>query len=130
MSQASIAIALYLASEISRLGLTDVVGGGTNIACREAATEEGYRRMLTVKHISNVYVETVYEACRVTFDPGWQMAAAKGDPAPTERVHINGPDGPSSPLETGTVYVMNDKGATVSKYDLNAGNAPETSAKS
>lgn len=73
--------------------------------------------MFTVKHTSPKWVDTVYSATRVRFDP------AIGDLP--ETVWLSGGDeGHIPPITDGVVYVMNDSGATVSKYDLELKNQP------
>jgi len=73
--------------------------------------------MFTVKHTSPKWVDTVYSAARVRFDP------ASPDHSLPETVWLSGgEEGHIAPITDGVVYVMNDAGATVSKYDLEAKN--------
>mgnify|MGYP003427775803 CR=1 FL=1 len=71
--------------------------------------------MFTVKHTSPEYVDTVYSAAQVRFDPTNPNA---GTP---ETVWLSGgEEGNLPPITNGVVYVMNDAGSTVAKYDLEA----------
>ena len=77
--------------------------------------------MLTVKHISLSGIETIYPASSVEFRP-----AATKDCAPasdsvlafTEQHYV------VAELTGGTVFVMNEHGKTVSRYDLGASMVP------
>ena len=66
--------------------------------------------MLTVKHITSEG-ETTFGVERVRFE----RALRSGELDVPARVWADG-----MPIERGRVYVMNDKGATVAKYELDA----------
>lgn len=74
--------------------------------------------MFTVKHTRQGYTEALYTCREVTYQPvggGWPHQPSPDAP---EAVYLSGGDSGIVTLERGTVYVMNDSGATVSKYDL------------
>jgi hypothetical protein len=79
--------------------------------------------MFTVKHITNTYEEFLYTAETTNYVP----ASAKGvgnaqsGPAPVyaDSVWLRGSDRDNTfEITGGRVYVMNEQGATVAKYDL------------
>lgn len=74
--------------------------------------------MLTIKHVEKSGHESIQQAHNVSFDPGDQAqettlfaygCTAKGGAVDDDGVCRYG---------TGVVYVMNDAGATVGKYDF------------
>jgi hypothetical protein len=75
--------------------------------------------MLTVKHIRFDGAETVDVAERVIFYPS-DKADMSGTPTPYAggSVSLVGARAAIGDYHHGVVYVMNDKGATISKYDL------------
>lgn len=74
--------------------------------------------MLTIRHIEPTGHETVLQTMRVTMHPtdGVNLGA------PT--VFYDRPDGGTSLVEEGVVYVMNDLGKTVAKYELGSSAVP------
>lgn len=85
--------------------------------------------MFTVKHLSHTGGETLHEATGVSFMSGADMLAEYGrgirddasKPPPSDDVvWVTTPKGEVQSILGGWVYVMNDHGATVAKYDLNA----------
>lgn len=79
--------------------------------------------MFTVKHTSSSYQDTIYSAREVRFNPS--TSGPNQTPTP-ETVWLSGGDSWSDPLTDGTVYVMNDNGATVAKYDLSVNSRTQT----
>jgi len=90
--------------------------------------------MLTVKHIALSGRETIHLAHEVTFIPT-DAASNMKTRSPIESAHEGGrleivtpyhvpgePGGHVMGLEGGTVFVMNEVGKTVSRYDLGASN--------
>ena len=73
--------------------------------------------MFTIKHITGTGAESLYEAAEVSFTPTFSDQVARGgndtvwytDPVTRE----------IKPISDGVVYVTNDAGATVAKYDMN-----------
>lgn len=84
--------------------------------------------MFTVKHISLSGIERVNLATEVTFwpqrDPGTSERSISGKEEIRPRVDYTEPHGHSSYHIDGTIFVMNDKGATVSRWDLGASPVP------
>jgi hypothetical protein len=84
----------------------------------EAATRRNYE-MLTVKHIRFDGAEEIGTTSRVLFYPSDTMRMFPDAPNP----HLQGmvtlvsPNG-TTDIHGGIVYVMNESGKTVSKYDL------------
>lgn len=92
--------------------------------------------MLTVKHITLSGAETLYQAYEVSFQPTDAESQVKRR-SPIESRHVGGTLHLTKPtmspgelgtydfgIQGGTVFVMNDKGATVSRYDLGASEVP------
>jgi len=80
--------------------------------------------MLTVKQITLSGIEFLWEAVNVQFMPSIAGATHAADPIPAE-VHFNQPGGGDQiRIGGGTVFVMNDHGKTVSRYDLGASEVP------
>jgi hypothetical protein len=76
--------------------------------------------MLSVKHITLSGNETIRLASKVEFvNTASKQCAPAHD---TLWVHL--PDGNLIELEGGTVFVMNDIGKTISRYDLGASMVP------
>lgn len=67
--------------------------------------------MFTVKHTNPNFYETLYSCREVCYHP-------HDDVAGPEAIFLYGGDAAMETLQFGTVYVMNENGATVSKYDL------------
>jgi len=79
--------------------------------------------MFTVKHIGMLGDEAIYPADKVTFLPvkAQEMTqAGESLPKPVPKIVLDG----ITELCGGTVFVMNDKGRTVSRYDLGASPVP------
>lgn len=72
--------------------------------------------MLTVKHITLSGEEFVYPTPSVNFVPDRARSQASG----SDSLWIYEPDGRPRELTGGTVFVMNERGKTVSRYDLGA----------
>lgn len=71
--------------------------------------------MLSVKHISLSGSETILSATRVEYHP----EPVNGVPTQLARLTVfGGPD--QQELHGGTVFVMNEAGKTISRYDLGA----------
>lgn len=75
--------------------------------------------MMTVKHITLSGEESVYPTSWVNYVP----ASAIGTDG-VDTIWIYTDDAPARPLTGGTVYVMNEHGKTVSRYDLSASVLP------
>lgn len=77
--------------------------------------------MLTLKHITPMGNEAIYAAHSVSYTPHPEPLE---HPSPDHGPLIGTlwyqdvPGAPMIELRDGTVYVMNDKGSTVGKYDL------------
>lgn len=81
--------------------------------------------MFTVKHTSPTWEDTLYTATRVRFSPRRASPADVKSEPPPETVWVRRQEtGVEFPLTDGVVYVMNDAGATVSKYDLETKGPP------
>lgn len=70
--------------------------------------------MMTIKHISISGEERLFEAKSVRLSSN----------ETPETVWFTTPDGKQEPLTGGTVYVMNDNGKTVSRFDIGASPEP------
>ena len=83
--------------------------------------------MFTVKHIRIGGDEDILEASTVRFSPGFgEVDAVSGSNVPST-VWISIRDGGDErPLTGGTVFVMNEAGKTVSRYDIGASQVPIT----
>jgi hypothetical protein len=83
--------------------------------------------MFTIKHISPRGNEALYAATEVSYThaPGAERLGRLAS-EPNGSVWFKSPttDGLLAELQEGSVYVMNDKGATVAKYDLGGWPAP------
>jgi hypothetical protein len=77
--------------------------------------------MLTVKHITIADQEHLYEALSVSYEPGGACSTLTG-PAPARLIAYL-KDGETH-IQGGTVFVMNENGKTVSRYDLGASSVP------
>lgn len=85
--------------------------------------------MLTVKHIRFDGAETIDHAERVIFYPHadeGNLGSIKGPMAPHRIGVVTAVGAISGGVDwhSGTVYVMNENGATVAKYDLGPGPKP------
>lgn len=76
--------------------------------------------MLTVKHIRLSGAEDLYPSPTVRYSPG-EDKQTHGHPA---TVWITKADGFELPLTGGTIFVMNDFGKTVARYDIGASMVP------
>ena len=79
--------------------------------------------MLAVKHIQLSGHEEIYLTNRVSYEPNFMptnTAGVSGRPY----VWLDGADKPSQQLDGGTVFVMNEMGKTVTRYDLGASMVP------
>lgn len=92
--------------------------------------------MLTVKHIDVMGGESVFPAKDVRYTPNkFTMTGVTADGrrtgkvCPDGQIHIDMEDGSIRHLIGGTIYVMNDKGATVAKYDMGGWAAPQASVE-
>jgi hypothetical protein len=83
--------------------------------------------MFTVKHLSHTGGETLYEATGVSFMSAETILAEYNSvpravdskpPPPDDTVWVTTPKGEIQSIIGGWVYVMNDHGATVAKYNL------------
>lgn len=72
--------------------------------------------MMTVKHITLSGEEFIYPTTHVNYVPS--KALGGGADLPPDTVWIYPADHPAQPLTDGTVYVMNEHGKTVSRYEL------------
>jgi hypothetical protein len=81
--------------------------------------------MLTVKHINMIGTETIITAKRVIFYQPNQQAPATPNPHSGGMITIVPPVGDvHEDIGDGTVFVMNDAGKTISRYDLGASPVP------
>jgi hypothetical protein len=72
--------------------------------------------MFTVKHTSPTWEDNLYSATGVRFTPAPSVQSVT---SPPETVWVRRVDtGIEFPITDGVIYVMNDAGATVAKYDL------------
>lgn len=78
--------------------------------------------MLTVKKISMRGDELVYPASAVYFDAGLFDTAPESEKR--SRVRFDTPGCAERSFDDGTVFVMNQHGATVSRWDLGASPVP------
>lgn len=85
--------------------------------------------MLTIKHCTPLGNEAIYETPEATFSPYGSPTDTDHSTTPlTGSVWYvrTGAGGELIELRSGTVYVMNDAGSTVAKYDLGGwGRNPE-----
>lgn len=80
--------------------------------------------MMTVKHILQTGAEYVYGTSHVNFVPSGAVKGNSGAPTPPDTVWRYDADGRAHPLTGGTVYVMNEHGKTVSRYDIGLQTGP------
>lgn len=83
--------------------------------------------MLTVKHISLSGEEMIYPTPLANYTPDFNKNIVGASPRPhtPETVWIDQHnDGSRQPLTGGTVFVMNEHGKTVARYDLGASMVP------
>jgi hypothetical protein len=85
--------------------------------------------MFTLKHINMVGVEELIECEHVRFEPGkpkWESDDGRiGESGTSPTLWIVRRGAPhADPLTGGTVFVMNEAGKTVSRYDLGASPVP------
>lgn len=73
--------------------------------------------MLTVKHISITRHESIHECSRVTFHPQKEGTPGEFSEPQVFIEHPNGLGGGFFALG-GRIYVMNNEGNTISKWDL------------
>lgn len=76
--------------------------------------------MMTVKHITLSGAETLFQTKQARFTPAKQ---GESDVAPPT-VWFEAENGAELPLTGGTVFVMNDSGKTVARYDIGASMIP------
>lgn len=76
--------------------------------------------MMSVKHITFRGEEFIYPTSHVNYVP----ASAINDAGSPDTVWIYPPDQPALPLNGGTIFVMNEHGKTVSRYDIGASAVP------
>ena len=77
--------------------------------------------MLTVKHITLSGEEFLYSTTRANFVPARAKDCA---PANDSLWIYEGPDESERELRSGTIFVMNERGSTVARYDLGASMVP------
>jgi len=81
--------------------------------------------MLTVKHIRLSGEEALYETPTARYTPGPdEQKAGAGSTNDPATVWITKRDGFDFPLTGGTVFVMNEAGKTVARYDIGASMVP------
>lgn len=81
--------------------------------------------MMTVKHITLSGEEFVYATTHVNFVPASALANQQaGGPPPHDTVWRYDADGRAYDLAGGTVFVMNEHGKTVARYDIGASMVP------
>jgi hypothetical protein len=66
--------------------------------------------MLTIRHIEPSFNETVLAVRRIAYQPPIDGAL--------ECVFYDDADGETRSIAAGTVYVMNDRGSTVARYNV------------
>lgn len=76
--------------------------------------------MMTVKHITLSGEEYIYPTTHVNFVPDAALNQVVNQVGGKDTVWLYPPDHPAQPLNGGTVFVMNEHGKTVSRYDLGA----------
>ena len=82
--------------------------------------------MLTIKHITSMGNEALYEATEASYSPHDEQSN-NGHASLTGSVWYVAPN-PNAPLREirgGLVYVMNENGSTVAKYDLGGWPPPQ-----
>lgn len=72
--------------------------------------------MMTVKHITPSGEEFIYPTTHVNYVPS--DVFGEGVDLPPNTLWIYPVDHPAQPITGGTVYVMNEHGKTVSRYDI------------
>lgn len=83
--------------------------------------------MFTIKHISGLGDEEIIQVETVRFSPGTQSCMAQNGGAstpPTVWISHLSRGVSETPLTGGTIFVMNDMGKTVARYDLGASPVP------
>lgn len=75
--------------------------------------------MFTVKQVTLAGYEFLWETPCVNLRPAFEQRTSDRPPALPAAVCLHGPDGPID-ITGGTVFVMNEAGATVSRWDLGA----------
>lgn len=81
--------------------------------------------MMTIKHITAIGEEFVYPTSHVNFVPANAKCAA---PA-TDSVWRYDEEGRAYEMRDGRVYVMNEHGTTVARYDMSSDVNPEFNAR-
>lgn len=76
--------------------------------------------MLTIKHITPMGNEALYEASEASYSPHAEPRHfnLNYNPLLASVWYADQPNAPLREIRDGTVYVMNEKGSTVAKYDL------------
>lgn len=85
--------------------------------------------MMTVKHITLSGEEFVYDTTHVNFVPasvfnGANYAQTASSPPARDTLWRYDADGRAHDLTGGTVFVMNEHGKTVARYDIGASMVP------
>lgn len=76
--------------------------------------------MMTIKHITLSGEEFIYATTHVNLVPVAAREKPVGGPTTSDIVWHYDADGRSHPLQGGTVFVMNEHGKTVARYDIGA----------
>lgn len=71
---------------------------------------------MTAKHIAQSGEEFIYATTHVNYVPSYTLGV--GANTPPDTVWLYPSDAPAQPLTGGTVYVMNEHGKTVGRYDM------------
>lgn len=79
--------------------------------------------MFSIRHIQLSGHEDIYLASRVSFQPEVTHEQKGGLPS-SPTIFIDRPDGSTMPINGGTIFVMNDNGKTVARYDIGASMVP------
>lgn len=77
--------------------------------------------MLTIKHVTDSGEEYVYATDHINFVPASAKACAPAGDSLWRYDHT----GRAFEITEGLVYVMNDGGSTVARYDMTAKNSPK-----
>lgn len=80
--------------------------------------------MLTVKHIALSGEEFVYATSHVNFVPSGAKGEQSGPPNKDSLWIYEGTDERPRELCGGTIFVMNERGSTVARYDIGASMVP------
>ena len=83
--------------------------------------------MLTIRHIHLGGEEDIFAVASFRYAPGTEKVGQQGQSATPQTIWVRDvAPGDERPLTGGTVFVMNENGKTVARYDLGASPVPLT----